>query len=123
MKNKIIFTATAVLLLCVGIGMFLYASANDSTTITAFSTEEVADNTETVSSPPEESCIAYYIRRYDKDSDSFIYNVVTTLPSDNLYDWEIVETREGTYFDCPTCPSQCSAFYELCDEYGVEYDY
>ena len=119
MKNKIIFTATAVVLLCVGV--LLYATNNKSTTITAFSTEEVADNTETVSSPPEAMCVAYCVRRYDDYSLSFVYNVVTTLPSDNLYDWEIVETREGTYFDCPTCPSQCSAFNELCEEYDVDY--
>ncbi|MBQ8650340.1 MAG: hypothetical protein IJ483_03790 [Flavobacteriales bacterium] len=120
MKNKFIFTATAAVLLCLGV--LLYATTNKSTTLTTFSTEEVADNTETVSSPPEVSCTAYYIRRYDYISLSYVYNVVTTLPNDN-YDWEIIDSREGTVFECPTCPSTCSAYYELCDEYKVEYEY
>lgn len=116
MKSKIIFTATAVLLLCVGV--LLYATTNKSTTITAFSTEEVADNTETVSSPPEVSCMAYVFRVKNADG-HYVYRVSTTTDVDGTF----IESREGTYFDCPTCPSSCSAYYELCDEYGVEYEY
>ena len=121
MKSKIIFTATAVLLLCVGV--LLYATNNKSTTLTAFSTEEVADNTETVSSPPEVMCVAYCIRRWDDNTWSYVYNVVTTWPTDN-YNWELVETREGTVMEnLVGAPSLCSAYYSLCDEYDVEYHY
>ena len=132
MKNKIIFTATAVLLLCVGIGMFLYASANDSTTITAFSTEEVADNTETVSSPPEVMCTAYAYRLEHKETGQISY-CVTTYPveelpaNDSIFDnyyFTFLESREGTVLEnLVGAPSLCSAYYSLCDDYGVEYHY
>lgn len=120
MKSKIIFTATAVLLLCVGV--LLYATNNKSTTITAFSTEEVADNTETVSSPPEVMCVAYCIRRMNSYTLSYEYRVVTTVPSEGV--WEIVETREGTVMEnLVGAPSLCSAYYSLCDDYGIEVNY
>lgn len=116
MKNKFIFTATAAVLLCIGV--LLYATTNKSTTLTTFSTEEVADNTETVSSPPEVSCMAYVFIVKNADGHN-VYKVSTTTDVDGIF----VESREGTVFDCPTCPSTCSAYYELCDEYGVEYEY
>ena len=119
MKSKIIFTATAVVLLCVGV--LLYATNNKSTTITAFSTEEVADNTETVSSPPEVSCTAYYIRRWNDYTMSYEYRVVTTVPSEGI--WEILEIEEGTVMEnLVGAPSLCSAYYILCDRYDVEYE-
>ena len=127
MKSKIIFTATAVLLLCVGV--LLYATTNKSTTITAFSTEEVADNTETVSSPPEVMCTAYVYSYWDDDTMQTKYIVTTSMidnelnPSHTSVEYFFVTSREGTVFDCPTCPSTCSAYYELCDEYDVEYEY
>ena len=149
MKSKIIFTATAVLLLCVGIGMFLYASSNNSTTITAFSTEEVADNTETVSSPPEVMCVAYCVRRWNDNTMSYEYKVVTTYPTpepenpyepefptepENPYEpefptepelpeWEVIDREEGTVMEnFVGGPSLCSAYYILCDRYDVEYE-
>ena len=127
MKSKIIFTATAVLLLCVGMGMFLYASANDSTTITAFSTEEVADNTETVSSPPERACTAYAYRCRNNNTDEQWYFVTTyeinvgDAPHGYTYIFE--ESMEGEIMDCVECPVQCTAFYDLCLKYNVDYEY
>ena len=133
MKSKIIFTATAVLLLCVGV--LLYATNNKSTTITAFSTEEVADNTETVSSPPEVMCIAYCVRRWNDNTMSYEYKVVTTYPTSepegpyvpetppSYTDWEVIDTEEGTVMEnFVGAPSLCSAYYILCDRYDVEYE-
>ena len=141
MKSKIIFTATAVLLLCVGV--LLYATNNKSTTITAFSTEEVADNTETVSSPPEVMCTAYYVRRWNDYTMSYEYKVVTTYPtSEPEYpyepetpyepenptlpewpEWEVVDREDGTVMEnLVGGPSLCSAYYILCDRYDVEYE-
>ena len=119
MKNKIIFTATAAVLLCVGV--LLYATTNKSTTLTTFSTEEVADNTETVSSPPEVFCTAYYIRRWNDLTMSYEHRVVTTVPSEGV--WEIIDTEEGTVMEnFVGAPSLCSAYYILCDRYDVEYE-
>ena len=124
MKSKIIFTATAVLLLCVGV--LLYATNNKSTTITAFSTEEVADNTETVSSPPEVICTAYaYVGTNSHGQISYMVSTYYTLDVVvvNGISYRFLESRDGTVFDCPAGPSNCSAYYELCDEYGIEYNY
>ena len=123
MKSKIIFTATAVVLLCVGV--LLYATNNKSTTITAFSTEEVADNTETVSSPPEVMCTAYAYVGSDSDTGQISYLISTYYSLEefeiNRIIYRFLESRDGTVFDCPAGPSNCSAYYELCDEYGIEY--
>ena len=127
MKSKIIFTATAVVLLCVGV--LLYATNNKSTTITAFSTEEVADNTETVSSPPEVMCTAYAYRLEHELTGEIIY-AVTTYPIEELphyggnYRYTFLESREGTVMEnLVGAPSLCSAYYSLCDDYGVGYHY
>ncbi|MBO4961730.1 MAG: hypothetical protein J6C80_05810 [Flavobacteriales bacterium] len=120
MKSKIIFTATAVLLLCVGV--LLYATTNKSTTLTTFSTEEVADNTETVSSPPEVFCTAYCVRRWNDLTMSYEYRVTTMFSIDD--GWELVEAREGTVMEnLVGAPSLCSAYYSLCDDYGIEVHY
>ena len=38
--------------------------------------------------------------------------------------WELVETREGTVMEnLVGAPSLCSAYYSLCDDYGIEYHY
>lgn len=126
MKSKIIFTATAVLLLCVGV--LLYATNNKSTTITAFSTEEVADNTETVSSPPEVMCTAYAYRLEHDITGEIIY-AVTTYPIEmpyysDHYHYTFLESREGTVMEnLVGAPSLCSAYYSLCDDYGIEVNY
>ncbi|MBO4961391.1 MAG: hypothetical protein J6C80_04055 [Flavobacteriales bacterium] len=126
MKNKFIFTATAVLLLCVGV--LLYATTNKSTTLTTFSTEEVADNTETVSSPPEVFCTAYAYRLEHKLTGEVLYDI-TTFPIElpyinNDYRYTFLESREGTVMEnFVGGPSLCSAYYSLCDDYGVEYHY
>ena len=124
MKSKIIFTATAVLLLCVGV--LLYATNNKSTTITAFSTEEVADNTETVSSPPEVPCTAYAYLIRDVNTLEETYLVTNYELNVGTYDGKVyifIESMEGETMDCEECPVQCTAFYELCLKYNVDYEY
>ena len=130
MKSKIIFTATAVLLLCVGV--LLYATTNKSTTLITFSTEEVADNTETVSSPPEVFCTAYAYRLEHKETGQISY-CVTTYPVEELPATDVIfnnhfytflESREGTVMEnFVGGPSLCSAYYSLCDDYGIEVHY
>ena len=131
MKKTLNLSILAVVLL--SIGVLLYAATNKSTTLTTFSTEELADNTEAISSPPEVMCTAYVYSYWDDNTMQTKY-IVTTSMIDNelnpdLYpeiptmEYFFVTSREGTVFDCPTCPSTCSAYYELCDEYDVEYEY
>ncbi len=124
MKNKFIFTATAAVLLCVGV--LLYATTNKSTTLTTFSTEEVADNTETVSSPPEESCTAYAYLIRDVNTLEETYLVTNYELNVGTYNGKVyifIESMEGEVMDCVECPVQCTAFYELCQKYNVDYEY
>ena len=133
MKKTLFFSVLAVLLLGVGVGAFLYANSQKTT----FSPTTLSPNLEPVftymDSPPEQSCMAYVYSYWDDNTMQTKY-IVTTSIIDNVLDPDLypeiptiryffVTSREGTVMDCVECTSRCSAFYELCDEYGVEYDY
>ncbi len=129
MKKTLFFSVLAVLLLGVGVGAFLYANSQKTT----FSPTTLSPNLEPVftymDSPPEQSCMAYVYSYWDDNTMQTKYIVTTSMidnelnPPHTSIEYFFVTSREGSVMDCVECTSRCSAFYELCDEYGVEYDY
>ena len=119
MKKKFFITLTAVVLLGVGVGAFLYANSQKFTIPTTTLSPEKERVFEFIPNdarydPETQRCMAYVY--WD------IYNscyVVTTTPID-YGSYFFIESREGELVDCSICQYRCSAYYELCDMYNVE---
>ena len=130
MKKTLFFSVLAVLLLGVGVGAFLYANSQKTT----FSPTTLSPEKERVFEfipndarydPECNKCTAYAYRiaSFDPENsfDAGYEYMITTSPYQGPLDHELITTREGELMDCVECIYRCSAYYELCDEYGVEY--
>ena len=129
MKKTLFFSVLAAVLLSVGIGAILYANSQKTT----FSPTTLSPEKERVFEfipndarydPECNKCIAYVYKIPFGGTDgnqgaAYTYHVSTSFPEDS--NAILIESREGELMDCVECQYRCSAYYELCDEYGVEY--
>lgn len=114
MRTKI-FIITAILTLIatgLGFGYYMYAKTPKFFPPTDSQSTEREPVFRYMKSPPEVPCTAYV---YHNPDDNTYYVTTSEAPG-------YIDSREGYVLDCIECISRCSAYYQLCDEYGVEYE-
>lgn len=149
MKKTLFFSVLAVVLLSVGIGAILYANSQKSTHSTNTLSPELEPVFTYMDSPPEQRCVAYAYSYWDDYTMETKYIVTTSMIYEDLNEsnpenpeypeeyptppnipeipehstiyFTLVETLESEVLDCEECISRCSAYYQLCDKYGLEY--
>lgn len=135
MKKKFFITLTAVVLLGVGVGAFLYANSQKTT----FSPTTLSPEKERVFEfipndarydPEQHQCTAYAWLvvgngdPFDPSSNAgeefyMITSTANVPEGDANYTAILVEVLEGELTDCVECQYRCSAYYALCDKYNV----
>ena len=132
MKKKFFITLTAVVLLGVGVGAFLYANSQKTT----FSPTTLSPEKERVFEfipndarydPEQHMCYAYawlmvgtgYPFDPSSNAGEEFYVITTTSEEPTVYGYAatLVEVLEGELTDCVECQYRCSAYYELCQKY------
>ncbi|MBR4402888.1 MAG: hypothetical protein IKT29_05100 [Flavobacteriales bacterium] len=119
MKPKIFIIVAMFTLIATGLGFgyYMYAKTPKFTPPTDSQSTEREPVFRYMKSPPEVPCTAYVFRT-ENELGQHTYKVSTSMNIDGV----LIESRDGYVLDCIECISRCSAYYQLCDEYGVEYE-
>ena len=127
MKKKFFITLTAVVLLGVGVGAFLYANSQKFTIPTTTLSPEKERVFEFIPNdarydPEQHKCYAYawLIPGGYSSEDYYVVTSTAEEPTGNGYAAILVEVLEGELIDCSICQYRCSAYYDLCQKYNVE---